>query len=235
MIKYLVAAIAGLALLTAPAFGQKQKPPDTWDGLVKVNAKKFDVAYLAPGADFKGYTKVMIDPTETAFRKNWQRDYNSTSIGLQNRISDEEARDILKLVQEGFQEVFQQVYIEEGYQIVSQPGADVLRIKTAVFNLDVQGVDQMNSSRTTVITDQAGQAALMIELRDSMSGAILGRAVDSRSIGDTGFMMRRNRVNNRADFERAFRTWAKMSVDGLAVLKNLPPVGAMASAAKSGG
>jgi hypothetical protein len=36
--------------------------------------------------------------------------------------------------------------------------------------------------------------------------------------------MRRTSLSNRADFEAAFKTWAKMSVDGLAALKALPPV-----------
>jgi hypothetical protein len=43
--------------------------PDTWDGLVEVKPKRMDAAYLLPGADFRSYTKVMIDPSEVAFRE----------------------------------------------------------------------------------------------------------------------------------------------------------------------
>ncbi|HEX5008706.1 MAG TPA: hypothetical protein VFV70_16450, partial [Hyphomonadaceae bacterium] len=59
--------------------------------------------------------------------------------------------------------------------------------------------------------------------RDSMSGALLGRGVDKRDIGDTTWMVRRTSVENRADFERAFKTWGKMSVDALNNLKAMAP------------
>src|SRR5438067_1303862 len=53
-------------------------PPATWEHLVLVKSKQFDAVYIAPGADFRGYRKVMIDPTEIAFEKNWQKEYNRT-------------------------------------------------------------------------------------------------------------------------------------------------------------
>jgi hypothetical protein len=65
---------------------------------------------------------------------------------------------------------------------------------------------------------------LVLEARDSMSGALLAQGVDGREIGDTAWAMRRTKQTNRADFEGAFKAWAKMSVDGLAALKALPPV-----------
>ena len=74
--RLLTAAIASALLV--PSTGMA-KAPSTWDGLVLTKSKHFDLVYLQPGADFRGYTKVMIDPTEVAFQKNWQRDYNRGS------------------------------------------------------------------------------------------------------------------------------------------------------------
>jgi hypothetical protein len=99
-----------------------------------------------------------------------------------------------------------------------------MRLKTAVFNIDVAAPDQMTASRTRSYSSEAGGASLMVEVRDSMSGAVLARGIDSRLAGDDGMAMRRTSVSNRSDFERLFKTWAKMSVDGLATLKSLPPV-----------
>ena len=45
--------------------------PDNWDGLVRVKPKRMDAAYVAPGTDFRAYTKVMFDPAEVAFKKDW--------------------------------------------------------------------------------------------------------------------------------------------------------------------
>ena len=63
----------------------------------------------------------------------------------------------------------------------------------------------------------------MVEARDSMTGALLGRAVDSRTVDD--FTMQwRTRASNTADFSRQVETWAKNSVKGLDELKALSPI-----------
>jgi hypothetical protein len=226
----LKAALTGLAILAAPmADAQRQAPPVEWDGLQRMaNSGRFNTAWLLPGADFSGFSrKVIIDPTEAAFRNNWQRDFNRTR-SLSQRISDNEARDMLNMVQTGFQQAIVQAYRDAGYQIVTQPAPDVLRIRTAVFNIDVAAPGQMSAARTRTYTTQAGQASLMIEAKDSMSNAVLARGIDARNVGTSGFMVRRTRGSNRADFRRQFAQWAQMSVDGLAALKAMPPPVAVA-------
>src|SRR4051794_19727407 len=87
MLRTVLSTFAALAIAAAvPAYAQAGK--DNWDGLVKVKSKRLELVYLAPGADFRGYTKVMIDPTEVAFRKNWQRDQNNSRT-LSYRVDDE--------------------------------------------------------------------------------------------------------------------------------------------------
>lgn len=100
----------------------------------------------------------------------------------------------------------------------------MLRIKTYIINLDVTAPDLPTASRTRSFSSEGGSGVLVLEARDSMSGALLGRGVDKREIGDTSFFVRRTSVSNQADFDRAFKTWAKMSVDGLNNLKAMAPV-----------
>ena len=214
--------LAGLFLAASPIALAQAKQETDWSGLRKVETKKFDAAQLLPGADFKAYTKVMIDPTEAAFRKNWQKDWNDKHFDFNERITDDEARRILAAAQSGFQDIFTKAYQEAGYQVVTTPGPDVLRLKTYILNLDVAAPDFQKSSVRT-FDDEAGSGVLVLEARDSMSGALLAQGVDGREIGDTAWAMRRTKLTNRADFEGAFKAWAKMSVDGLAELKALPP------------
>jgi hypothetical protein len=101
---------------------------------------------------------------------------------------------------------------------------DVLRLKTYVIDIDVAAPDKQGASRTRTYSGQAGSGTLVIEARDSMSGALLARGVDNRRIGDTNWMISRSSVSNRGDFARAFRTWAGMSVQALANLKAMPPL-----------
>ena len=222
----LSAASAAIVLCGSPAHAQN--PPAEWDGLVRVESRHFDAVYLAPGADFGAYTKVMLDPTEVSFKRNWLRDYNRDARGLSNRMSEDEAREILDAAQSGFQDVFREVYAQRGIQVVNEPGPDVLRLRTAVANLDVAAPDQMTPGRTSTYAREAGEATIVLEVRDSMSGAILGRGVDRREAGENSFVLRRTRVTNRADFQRMFRSWAELSAQALERLRTTPPPAAAA-------
>lgn len=213
---------AVFALVLGGSSALAQQTPQEWDGLVRVDSRFYDVVYLAPGADFGPYTKVMLDATEVAFKRNWQRDYNNQARGLSNRISDEEAQEILAAAASGFQDVFAEQYRRAGYEVVTTPGPDVLRLRTAVIDLDVAAPDLMTPGRSRTYATEAGEATIVLEARDSMSGAILGRAVDRRAAGDNSFVYRRTSVSNRADFSRMFRAWAEHSAEALARLRETP-------------
>ena len=215
-----IAAIA-IGVLVASAAGAKA--PDTWDNLYKFKAKNVDVAYLLPDADFRSYTKVMLDPAEVAFDKNWQRDYNSSITGISRRITDADAVEMLQKASTRFNSIFSDAFAKGGYQIVTTPGPDVLRIRAAVINIRVAAPDQMTAGRSRSFSSEAGSGTLVVEVRDSQTNAVMGRVVDSRLIGDSRMQMR-NSVTNQADFEREFRIWADVSVKGMNTLKANSPL-----------
>ncbi|HEY5724198.1 MAG TPA: DUF3313 family protein [Allosphingosinicella sp.] len=217
----LIAAIA----LTVSAAGVAKGPPASWDGLLRVKSKHLENVYLLPNADFRTYTKVILDPSEVAFEKNWQRDYNSSTVGLGGRMSDRDARAILDEAQKRFDRIFAPAFEKAGYQVVTEPGEDVLRVSMALINFQVQAPDQMSAGRSRTFSREAGQATLVLEARDSLSGQVLGRAVDAQWAGDTGPLMR-NRVTNIADFERLFSEWAKRASAGIDLLKSHSPIDA---------
>lgn len=216
-------ALTSFAMAAAAEPALAAKPPAEWDGLVKVKAKKFELVYLRPGADFRGYTKVILDPTDIAFEKNWQRDYNNSSASSSLRVSD---RDVARMADEGRKgagEILQKAYTAGGYPVVTDPAADVLRVRTALIDITVTSPDTDSPGIVRSYSRDAGGATLVVEARDSLTGSLLGRAVDSRTIDD--FTMEwRNRVTNRQDFSRQIETWAKNSVKGLDELKALSPI-----------
>lgn len=213
-----VAALAGVGTVA-----QAAKAPALWDGLVRVKSKKLDAVYLAPGADFRPYTKVMLDPTEVAFEKNWRRDYNNQAITLSQDISEKELQKIIAEGVTAATDLFTEAYTEGGYPVVTEPGADVLRVRTAILNIRVSAPDRPVAGRSYSFSDDAGAATLVVEVRDSTTGAIMGRAVDGRIAGDTTVGWR-NKVTNRSDFRRMVKDWAKIGVNGMGVLKSLSPV-----------
>ena len=52
-------------------------PTTTPDGLELVRSEKHSAVYIKPEAQLDLYNEFAIVPCEVAFRKNWQRDYNS--------------------------------------------------------------------------------------------------------------------------------------------------------------
>jgi hypothetical protein len=215
----ILAAIA-LFCLALPVGAQQQAAEP--DGLVRVRTERFDAAYLAPGADFSGYTTVMLDPTEASFARNWLRDYNRDVSSLDRRLSEDEAREMLQTAQTAFHEMLTEAYRAGGYEVVTTPAPDVVRLRTALANVRVSAPDVMSAGRVRTFSSDAGEAVLILEARDSMSGALLGRGFDRRTIDDNMRLTYRDSVSNRSDFRRVFRRWADMSVEALNKLKTTP-------------
>ena len=218
------AIIAAAAVIAVPLAAQL---PDNWEGLTKVRSPRADAVYLLPGVDFRTYTKVKFDPTEVAFRRNFQRNYNIGTRGVGSRLDDREIARISEAARTGFEEIFADAFRQAGYEVVTEAGPDVLRLRTGILDLYITAPEQMTAGRVRTYSAEAGEAVLFIEARDSLAGTLLGRAVDRQVAGDYGGAgMRRNSVTNIGDFEQVFRTWARAAVRGLEELKAQSPVSA---------
>jgi hypothetical protein len=212
---------AALLLICATASAE-----DTghWDGLVEVKPKRLDAAFLLPGADFRSYTKIMMDPVEVAFEKNWARDYNREAATASQRLDQADLERISQAARDAFTEVFTEEYRKAGLELVTAPGTDVLRLRPGVVDLHIVAPDTMSSSRSRTYTMEAGYATLFLEVRDATTGALLGRALDKRETRNTGRVQISNSVTNLADFKALFRQWATISVKGFEELRAHSPV-----------
>ena len=215
LVAFAAIAVAGLADAAS------NSPPENWDGLTEVKSKSLDLAYLLPGADFRPYSKVMLDKTVVAFRKDWMKNMSDTR-DLSRRIDDEDAAQIMAAAQAGFEDVFEKEFQKAGYAVVTEPGPDVLRVSTGVANLYINAPDVMAPGRSRSYTANAGQATLVLEVRDSRTNTLLGRVVDQRQTRD--MVGQASRVTNTADFKSLFRQWAGICTKGLGSLKAISPI-----------
>lgn len=220
----LVAGLVALVWLAAPHAKAQDEPNGTWDGLVEVKPKRIDAGFLLPGADFRPYKKIMMDPVEVAFKKDWMKDYNRDTATLSQRLTQEDIDNIAKAARENFEEVFTEAYREAGLEIVTTPGPDVLRLRPGVMDLYIVAPDNMTAGRSRTYTTEAGEALLFLEVRDSTTGALLGRALDRRNTRYTGQVQLSNRVTNLSDFRTLFKQWADISVKGFEDLRALSPI-----------
>ena len=203
--------------LTSTAFAQSDPP----DGLVKVTPRRMEMAWLRPGADFRPYTKVIIDPTQVAFRPNWRKDYNlQGSVG--NWVSQEQADKIMAAARTNFDEIFRDAFRKAGYEVVTTPGPDVLRVNSGILDLDVTAPLGQNTAGTTWIIT-AGQAVLIVEVRDSTTNALLGRVADRRETQDLGRQIATT-ATTLYDFRLLFNLWAGICTKAIDEVKSVSPI-----------
>lgn len=204
-------------VLSGSALADKY-PDVSDDGLVRVDSKRLDAVYWREGATLAGYDKVMIGDVEVSFRKNWQRDQNSSRRGASDRVTAEDMTKIREGVAQGFKEVFVQVLEEGGYVVVDQPGDDVLALEPSIVDLDVRAPDlsMRQPGITRTYTTSAGEMTLNMALLDSGSNSQIGRVIDRRRAMERGQQLQwTTSISNRQEANIMFRSWANALLDAL--------------------
>ena len=184
----------------------------SWDGLVQIEDSNVGAAFIDPDADFSVFRRVSILQPHVAFRSDWQREQNrSRSRNVRTSDMERIKRDVADI----FMSVFTEQLEAAGYDVVNYGDEDVLTLRPAIIDVDITAPDVGRAGRSREYSATTGAATLFIELFDSMTGDLLGRAVDRRAAGRRGFATRANRVTNTADARREFRVWADTLIEFL--------------------
>jgi hypothetical protein len=199
LLVFCTATLSGCAS-TQPA------PADEWDGLVRQTGTRLGAVFVRPDAEIVGYRSVMIDPVAVSFARNWD-----PNRGGRSQLGRLDAGD-MSAIQTGVADLFRETFRAElergGYQLVDVAGPDTLRVSAAIVDLYINAPDTMSAGRSRTYTANTGRMTLVAELRDSMTGELLARAVDARSGRSSGIWQVTNRVTNTADARRAMGVWA---------------------------
>jgi hypothetical protein len=218
---YVVAACGALLLGSIAISGTSDQE---LEALVEIASRQVDRAYLLPGADFSAYKKVRITSSEITFRKNWLRKMNRGGLLLAQRITQQDAEQILQDARSEFDETWAEVFTTAGYEVVSQRGADVLEIVPSVFDFYVNA-PQTGRMMTESLTLEAGHASLALDLRDSVSGTLLGRIIDRGDArAPVGRLELTSQISTLNEFRNLFAEWADQAADRLVELTQASPV-----------
>lgn len=202
--------LSSLLVAVAPAtLGQDKADTTqerTFDNLVAVEGAAVNMAFIDPDADFSVFKRVSILEPFVAFRSNWQRDQN------RSRSRNIRARDMERIKEDvatQFERVFAERLEAAGYDVVEVAGDDVLVLRPAIIDLDITAPDTRTAGRSRTFTASTGAATLYMQLFDSVSGDIIGRAADRRAVRSGGGNISwSNSVTNTADARRMFGRWA---------------------------
>ena len=201
-----VALLAMAPVLSAEEAAEEAAVQPTFDNLVPVKNAKMAMAYIDPDADFSVFKRVAILEPFVAFSSNWQRDQNrSRSRNITARDMERIKSDVATL----FERVFTERLEAAGYDVVDGAADDVLLVRPAIIDLDITAPDTRTAGRSRTFTTSTGAATLYIQLFDSISGDIIGRAADRQAVRRAGGSISwSNSVTNTADARRMMGGWA---------------------------
>lgn len=211
----IMTAAAGCAAKT-PTISTGPDAEVTYDGLYKIENSAADEAWAMPNVDLSGYSKIMLQGVGIEYRPGGESGklFSSRSSGGPYEVTEEQKARFQSAVKEVFTE---EIARSKKFVLVDEPGPDVLLVRGGLFDV-VSYVPPEAVGRVDVYLSDVGAATLVLEIRDSVTDAILIRAVDRRA-ADTrdggGMMMPSNRVSNTAEVKRLIRRWASKLRDRL--------------------
>lgn len=207
-------------LTVSSLFAASTEPPEfTTDGLQHLSNTQLALVYAKPGVDIRQYSRIYLDDANVAFKKNWQRDRNRSAS---RRIGSSDMTRIKSDLAGLFRDVFTRTLEDGGYALASEYADDVLLIKPGIINLDVVAPESNTAGRSQSFAESAGEMTLYLELYDSVTGELLGKALDRQQDRQTGYIRWQNRVTNRAAANRILQLWANVLKQGLDEARSTP-------------
>jgi hypothetical protein len=226
----LCAGVVALGACTAQP--TLQTGPDaevTFDGLTKVDRTIMDAVWVREDIDLTGYDKVLLVGAGIEYRPTRGPQSGSTrttavpSTRNEFSLSEDQKARVRETVGQAF---LDELSKSEVFEIVDQPGPDVLSVKGGLLDV-VSNVPPESLGRGNIYLSQVGEATLVLELRDSQTDAILLRAVDRRA-AEPMTAMPMSSVTNAAEVRRLANRWARLLRNGLEQAINPPEGGILA-------
>lgn len=214
-----LALIVGAALLygcaAEPTIDTSPDAEMSFDGLAPVANSRLGNAWVDPNVDLTQYNQLIIGRADFEFR-NVPQVRPSSAERLRGDgeywISDQDREKLIDNVTEVFRE---EIGKSEHFTITEERGANALIIVGALHDI-VSNVPPDRVGRSEVWLSSVGEATLIIEARDSLSGKTVFRAIDRRRAEQIGNnFIRSNSVTTWAEVRRLARSWATRLREGL--------------------
>jgi hypothetical protein len=213
--KHSITLMMSIFVLAFAGFAVAQDAPETsFDGLVKQEKGRFKLTYVDPDIDFSVYNKYIPGAAQFQFRA-----VKKTS-SMTARRSNQREFWISEKDQQKLEDTVSTVFAEElakseTFTEAAEPGPDTLIIRGALHDIVSQAPPD-TIGRSEIYLSSVGEATLIIEAVDSLSGEVIYRAIERRAAQRPGGqMMISNTVTTWAEVRRLARRWASNLRDGM--------------------
>jgi hypothetical protein len=190
-----------------PVLDTSAEAERSFDGLYPLKNTRADAAWAVEDLDLSGYNKVILQSAGIEYRsaKAGSRS-RARSSQTEFALDQKQKSELREIVTEAFAT---ELANSEKFTVVTEPGTDVLLVRGALLDV-VSAVPPDPIGRSDIYLREVGEATLVIELRDSLSEAILMRAVDRRAAENAGGQMRiSSSASNRQAVKRLAGNWAR--------------------------
>lgn len=196
--------------VTTFALDKGEVPEVTIEGLRLVPTTT-DIAYVwaVPGVSLSHYQHVYLLEPAVAFRENWRKDQNKYSPSGIIRVTVPDMDRIRDGIKDLFLDVFTKELVAGGYSLVTERAEDVLIVRPAILNLDVDAPDLKRAGTRPSMTRTAGSMTLYMELIDSESDFLLAKAMDPTNDRESHMLQFQTSAANRQAARRLMEPWAK--------------------------
>jgi len=183
--------------------------PD-YEGLVEVRSKRFDTVRVRPGVDFGTYKAVHVLEPELEFRPidRAQQEFP---------LDDEQKSRFRDMLAGAFQDEFE---TNARIALVHHDGPEVVTLTVRVVDIAVTVPPRAvaRGGRGSIALAATGTVTLILEVRDSESGAVLARGVDTTGVTGAARMDGADMITRWDDVDRVCDRWAASTRAGLEAL-----------------
>lgn len=205
----LVAQLALIGCASSGGSGRQLQVGDekSFDGLLEVTNSKASKAWVRPGFDLSGYTRIKLEGAGIAFQPPNEQSRSSRATGESYPMSQEAQARLARIMREAFE---RELARSTRFELTEDVGPEVLTVWGGLLDV-VSFVPPQGVGRDNIYLRRVGEATLVIELRDSESSATLMRIMDRRAVERMGGgSMKSNPVTNSGDVRRLANTWARL-------------------------
>ena len=211
------AAFAALFVFGCAGQPSVDQSPDaelSFDGLSPIHNSVFQRAWIEPEIDLSAYNKILLGETDFEFRtvkETQSRTAARHGTVREFYISEQNRTKLIETVTGIFRE---ELEASQSFTLTDTADADTLILVGGLSDI-VSSVPPEMAGAGPLYVQSLGEATLVFELRDSLSGETLYRAADRKRIERQDRQIRVNPVTTWEEVGRWARSWAVKVRSGL--------------------
>ncbi len=212
MVSVAVAMLLIFGCVGEPSIDTSPDADLSFDGLSPISNSVFRRAWIDPDVDLSQYNKILLGETDFQFRTVKETQANAASrhgVVQEFYISEQNRTKLIETVSGSFRK---ELEASQSFTLTDQPAPDTLILVGGLADI----VSRVPPQRTGKLYLQSlGEATLVFELRDSLSGETLYRATDREKIELRRGMIRADPVTTWKEVDSWARRWAVRLREGL--------------------